>query len=184
MRRCAPGDRDKDAVDAIVDQWRRERPDLDAGPKHVTGRIIRLSSLFQAAYSQEFTPLGLNDGDYGILAALRRAGKPHRLTPTELARHRMMTSGGMTAAIDRLEGKGLVTRLANPKDRRGYLIELTQAGRRLADEAMERHAAAERRLVGGLSAADRKTLEQLLRKLLLSIDDGADAESPAPDRSS
>src|SRR5687767_13454154 len=90
---------EEDAVDAIVEQWRRERPDLDPSAKDLTGRIIRLASLFQQAYSETFEPLGLNDGDYGVLAPLRRAGAPHQLTPTELAKHRMMTSGGMTAAL-------------------------------------------------------------------------------------
>ena len=105
-------DRESDAVDVIVEQWRRERPDLDPGAKHVTGRIIRLASLFQQSYGDVFEPLGLNDGDYGLLAALRRAGAPFQLTPTELARHMMMTSGGMTAAIDRLERKGFAVRVS------------------------------------------------------------------------
>src|SRR5687768_12181720 len=95
----------RDAVDVIVEQWRRERPDLDADAKHITGRIIRLASIFQDAYAAAFEPLGINDGEYGILAPLRRAGEPYELTPTELARQRMMTSGGMTAALDRLESK-------------------------------------------------------------------------------
>jgi hypothetical protein len=103
----------EDAVDVIVEEWRRERPDLDSSPKHVTGRIVRLASLFQQAYGDTFGPLGLNEGDYGVLAPLRRrAGAPHELTPTELAKHRMMTSGGMTAALDRLE-KRLVSSLAD-----------------------------------------------------------------------
>src|ERR1044072_9596474 len=89
-----------DAVDEIVAQWRRERPDLDPAAKAVAGRIVRLASLFHQAYATAFGALGLNDGDYGVLAALRRAGAPFELTPTELARQRMMTSGGMTAAID------------------------------------------------------------------------------------
>jgi hypothetical protein len=89
------GDDRRDAVDAIVDEWRRERPDLDPSAKEITGRVSRLASLFQQAYSDAFSPLGLNDGDYGVLAPLLRAGAPHELTPTELAKHRMMTSGGM-----------------------------------------------------------------------------------------
>ena len=117
-----------------------------------------------------FAPLGLNGGDYGVLAALRRAGAPHRLTPTDLARHRMMTSGGMTAAIDRLERKGLVTRLPNPDDRRGSLIELSADGLRRVEEAMALHADVERRLVDALDGAERKELGRLLRKLLLSVD--------------
>ena len=159
-----------DAVDAIVDQWRRERPDLDPSAKHVSGRIIRLAALFQAAYVRAFAPLGLNDGDYGVLATLRRAGKPHRLTPTELARHQMMTSGGMTAAIDRLERKGLVARLPNPNDRRGSLIELTGPGRKVVDRAMELHTEAESHLIEVLSATERRTLEQLLRKLVVGVE--------------
>lgn len=161
----------KDAVDLIVDQWRRERPDLDTAAKHVTGRVIRLASLFQNAYTQAFSPLGLSEGDYGLLVALRRVGAPHRLTPSDLARSQMMTSGGMTAAIDRLERKGLVTRVPNPNDRRGSLVELTDAGRKVVDRAMELHAAAEDRLVGALTATERRTLEQLLRKLLLGVDE-------------
>lgn len=159
-----------DAVDAIVDQWRRERPDLDTSAKEVTGRIIRLSGLLQDAYRETFEPLGINDSDYGILATLRRAGEPFTLTPTELARHRMMTSGGMTAAIDRVMRKGLVERLPNPADRRGSLVRLTKAGRRVVDDAMARHVEAERRLVAGLAEKDRSRLTTLLRQLLLTLE--------------
>lgn len=159
-----------DAVDLIVEQWQQERPDLDPSAKQVTGRVVRLASIFQAAYNDAFEPLGLNEGDYGVLVALRRAGAPHRLTPTELARQRMMTSGGMTAAIDRLDRKGLVTRRPNPDDRRGSLIELTDQGRATVDDAMTAHAEAEHRLVAGLGAAERKALEKVLRTLLISVD--------------
>ncbi len=162
-----------DAVDQIVEQWQRERADLDSGAKHVTGRVIRLASLFRARYAESFATLGLNDGDYGVLATLRRAGAPHRLTPGELARHQMMSTGGMTVAIDRLERKGLVTRRANPEDRRGSLVELTPAGLALVDRAMELQVEAEAALVAGLSRTERRTLEQLLRKLLLAVDDQA-----------
>lgn len=163
-------DRGRDAVDAIVEEWQRERPDLDASAKQLTGRIIRLASLFQQAYTDTFGPLGLNDGDYGVLAPLRRAGAPHELTPTELAKHRMMTSGGMTAALDRLERKGFIIRVPNPTDRRGSLVRLTDAGRDVMDRAMTDHVATEHRLVDGLDDAEQKQLEGLLRKLLLSVD--------------
>ena len=154
----------------IVEQWRRERPDLDPGPKEVTGRIIRLASLFQDAYGEAFEPLGLNDGDYGVLAALRRAGAPYELTPTELARHQMMTSGGMTAALDRLERKGLITRAPNPADRRGSLVRLTDEGRARIDEAMSRHVIAERELIAGLTEQERLQLHRLLAKLLSTVE--------------
>ncbi len=161
---------DGDAVDAIVDEWRRERPDLDPSAKEVTGRIVRLASLFQRAYSDTFGPLGLNDGDYGVLAPLRRAGAPHQLSPTELAKHRMMTSGGMTAALDRLEGKGLVARVPNPTDRRGSLVGLTGAGLETIDEAMKQHVLTEQRLVAGLDDEERAQLAGLLRKLMRAVD--------------
>jgi len=159
-----------DAVDGIIEQWRRERPDLDPSGKAITGRIIRLASLFQQVNSDAFGPLGLNDGDYGVLATLRRTGDPYELTPSELARQRMMTSGGMTVALDRLERKGMLTRSPNPADRRGSLVRLTPAGLALINQAMERHAETEQRLIEALSDAERKKLADLLRKLLLAID--------------
>lgn len=165
-----------DSVDAIVGEWQRQRPDLDTDAKHVTGRIVRLASLFQQAYADTFTPLGLNEGDYGVLAPLRRVGPPHELTPTELAKHRMITSGGMTAALDRLQRKGFVTRVSNPADRRGSLVRLTDDGRRVTDAAMEQHVLTEQRLVSHLDPGERTTLSNLLRKLLLSIDTEARAD--------
>ncbi len=163
---------ERDAVDAIVEQWHRERPDLDPSAKHVTGRIIRLAGHFHTAYGERFAPLGITDGDFGILASLRRAGTPFELTPTELTRAQMMTSGGMTAAVDRLERKGFVNRTPNPADRRGSLVGLTDEGRAVIDEAMVVHADAEQALVAGLDDDERATLERLLRKLVLSLEDG------------
>ena len=156
----------RDAVDVIVSEWQRERPDLDPSAKELTGRIIRLGSLFERRYADAFTAFGLNEGDYSILAPLRRAGAPFELTPTELAKHRMITSGGMTAALDRLERKGLVSRSPNPADRRGSLIRLTAAGREIIDTAMTSHTEIEHHLVSTLDQAERAQLESLLRKLL------------------
>jgi DNA-binding MarR family transcriptional regulator len=159
-----------DHVDEIVAQWRRERPDLDPAAKQVTGRVIRLAGLFQQAFGEAFAPLGITEGEYGILAPLRRAGAPFELTPSALARQRMMTSGGMTAAIDRLERRGLVARTPNPADRRGSLVRLTDAGRQVIDEGMARHVEVEHALVAGLARDDREQLVALLRTLLLAVD--------------
>lgn len=164
------GDVGPDAVDVIVGEWRRQRPDLDPAAKEITGRIIRLASLFQQAYGDTFTPLGLNEGDYGILAPLRRAGAPYTLTPTELAKHRMISSGGMTAALDRLERKGLLERLPNPADRRGSLVRLTENGLEVINRAMSEHVLTEARLVAGLKPAEQDALRLLLRKLLRSLE--------------
>jgi len=159
-----------DAVDVIIDAWHRERPDLDPSAKAVTGRIIRLGSLFQQAYDDAFADLALPAGHYGVLVALRRAGAPYERTPTDLARSRMMTSGGMTAVLDRLERGGLVARRPNPDDRRGSLVGLTPEGLPLVEAAMGVHTEVEHRLVAGLDPDERDHLVTLLRKLLASLE--------------
>jgi DNA-binding MarR family transcriptional regulator len=164
-----------DGVDGIVEQWRRERPDLDPSAKGVTGRVVRLAGLFQEAFGAAFSPLGINESDYGMLAPLRRAGAPYELTPTELARQRMLTSGGTTAAIDRLERKGLVARAPNPADRRGSLVRLTDDGRRVVDQAMALHSEVEHRLVAALGDQDRDRLAGLLRQLLVALEPASPA---------
>jgi len=159
-----------DAVDLILDAWHRERPDLDPSAKAVTGRIVRLGSMFQQAYDDAFADLGLPAGHYGVLVALRRAGEPYERTPTDLARSRMMTSGGMTAVLDRLERSGLVARRPNPDDRRGSLVGLTSEGLAMVEAAMAVHTRVEHELVAGLDAAERDQLASLLRKLLVDLE--------------
>ena len=159
-----------DAVDVIVGEWHRERPDLDPRAKEVTGRVIRLASIFERSYGDAFEPFGISDNDYGLLAPLRRTGVPFELTPTELAKHRMITSGGMTAAIDRLERRGLVARVPNPTDRRGSLVRLTDEGRQAVDAAMTEHVQIEHRLAAALDHAEQEQLASLLRKLLLALE--------------
>jgi DNA-binding MarR family transcriptional regulator len=165
-----------DAVDAIIDQWRTQRPDLDPSAKHVTGRIVRLASLFQQQFEQvkgpQFEPYGLNEADFGVLSPLRRAGAPFELTPTELARHKMITSGGMTAALDRLEKKGMIVRVPNPHDRRGSLVRLTDLGREVIDASMELHAEVEHMLVASLDEQEAADLQRILRKLLIATERG------------
>jgi DNA-binding MarR family transcriptional regulator len=161
----------RDAVDQIVGDWATERPGLDTTGKQVTGRIIRLSALFQQAFGESSKAVGLDNADFGILAALRRAGVDRPITPTELARRRMMTSGGMTAALDRLERRGLLERLPNPDDRRGSLVRLTEAGRDAIEAAVDLQAEVERRLVvEPLTAKELEQLVRLLRKLLLAAE--------------
>lgn len=159
-----------DAVDRIIQQWRAERPDLDVTAKGVTGRIGRLAAIFERRYREVFAGEGLKEGDYGGLVALRRSGAPYELTPTDLARSQMMTSGGMTAVIDRLAGRRFVERVPNPHDRRGSLVRLTPEGRALVERAMERHVEVERELVAALDKRERDELVRLLRSLLLAVD--------------
>jgi DNA-binding MarR family transcriptional regulator len=163
----------RDAVDVIVDEWRRERPDLDPSAKAITGRIVRLAALVHDRMGEAAATHGLSNGGFGILAALRRSGPPFQLTPSELTRHLMVTTGGMTAMIDRLEVQGFVARAPNPVDRRGVLVGLTPDGLRTIDAAMVDHARVEHDAVSGLAARDRDQLERLLRTLLLQLDGAA-----------
>jgi DNA-binding MarR family transcriptional regulator len=159
-----------DAVDRIVAQWRRERPDLDPGAKEITGRIVRLESLFQQRFAGVFAEFGMKAGDYGIMVALRRAGPPYELSPTELAKARMMSSGGLTPALDRLQRRAWIERTPNPDDRRGLLVRLTAVGRELIDTAMEAHVAAEQDFIRHLSPTKQRQLVALLRELLVSVE--------------
>ena len=160
----------RDAVDAILDQWRELRPDTDVTAKAVTGRLIRLASLVQRRFADVFEPLELNGTTYGVLVALRRAGGRDGLTPSALTKELMVTSGGMTPIIDRLERSGLVERVPNPADRRGWLVRLTAAGRKVVDRAMDGHVEAEHEVVSALTRQERADLARLLRKLLVAVE--------------
>lgn len=164
-----------DAVDRITAQWRRERPDLDSRPMEVIGRITRVSALIQRELERVFAQYGLAGGDFDVLATLRRSVKP--VTPGELSRSTMVTTGGMTKRLDRLEALALVRREPDPRDRRGRLIALTDDGRALIDRAVEAHLQNEERLLTNLPAAKRKQLAALLRELLTELDTPPDADA-------
>jgi DNA-binding MarR family transcriptional regulator len=155
-----------DEVDEIVEAWRRERADLDLMPVEVFSRISRLSRLLDRARKDAFTAHALEPWEFDVLAALRRTGKPYRLSPGQLLRETMVTSGTMTNRIDRLGARGLVVRSPDPHDRRGVLVGLTGAGKRAVDGAFEGLIAGERDLLSELSAAERRELAGLLKRLM------------------
>ncbi|MCW2798646.1 MAG: MarR family transcriptional regulator [Aeromicrobium sp.] len=161
---------DMDQVDVIVSQWADERPDIDASPMHVVGRITRLAADLDQMLAPIFAAHGLGDGEFDVLATLRRAGGTCELSPGDLGASMMVTSGAVTKRIDRLERAGLVTRRVSERDARARLIRLTAAGQRLVDSAVEEHVANESRLLAGLTASERDTLAALLRKLGSSIE--------------
>jgi len=160
---------ERDGVDLILEQWQRERPDLDASPIGVIGRISRLARELEQRLEPVYAEQGLEPGWYDVLATLRRYGPPYRLRPTEFSSALMLTSSGTTKRLDRLERAGLIARTPDPDDRRGTLITLTAAGRELVDAASEAHLANEHRLLGSLSKGERERLAALLRKLLAGL---------------
>lgn len=163
-------DMTQDGVDRILAQWACERPDLDASPMGVIGRISRLSRIFEQEIQQVFARFGLHRGEFDVLATLRRSGEPYRLNPSDLSLALMVSSGGMTNRLDRLERASLVERRPDPGDRRGTQVGLTEEGRRVVDAMVAEHIANEHRLLSALSETEREELTTLLRKLLLSME--------------
>lgn len=160
-----------DDVDRIVGQWAVERPDLQTDAMAVFGRVYRIARIVGARQEEAYGRFGINRGEFDVLATLRRSGEPYELTPTELCATMMLTSGGMTGRIDRLERRGLVRRAAHPSDRRALVVTLTPAGRRLVDEAVGAGLDAQREVLDRLPARKRTQLAGLLRELLAASEE-------------
>jgi DNA-binding MarR family transcriptional regulator len=159
-----------DRLDEIASAWSQERPDLDTSSLELMGRLFRTAQLADRRLSAGLADTDLQTGWFDLLAALRRAGEPYQLNPSELMRATMLSSGGMTKRLDRLAEVGLVERLPDPHDRRGTLVRLTELGRRRIDEALPAHISNEERILDPLSPRQRKTLNALLRKLLAHLE--------------
>ncbi|MBM7365690.1 MarR family winged helix-turn-helix transcriptional regulator [Gordonia hydrophobica] len=169
---------EQDAVDDIVGQWGHERPDMDVSALQVFGRLHRAYLLYQTSLSSLFSDYDLNMASFDVLASLRRNGAPYRMTSGELAKTMLVTTGGVTLRVDRLEKAGLVERKRDPDDRRIVYVCLTTTGLSLIDQTASAHFANELRLLQGLDEADQRALSTLLQKLETSIID-AEAEGEA-----
>jgi DNA-binding MarR family transcriptional regulator len=159
-----------DEVDALVEAWRRERPDLDVAPLEVLSRVSRLARHLDLARREAFETHGLEPWEFDVLAALRREGTPYALSPGRLLQVTLVTSGTMTNRIDRLEAKGLVERQPDPADGRSVRVVLTDAGRRRVDDALTDLLAHEREILGTLAGTDRDHLADLLRRLTVPFE--------------
>ena len=159
-----------DEVDALVEAWRRERPDLDVAPLEVLSRVSRLARHLDLARREAFETHGLEPWEFDVLAALRREGPPYALSPGRLLQVTLVTSGTMTNRIDRLEAKGLVERQPDPVDGRSVRVVLTDAGRRRVDDALTDLLAHERRILGTLPSSERDRLADLLRRLTVPFE--------------
>lgn len=155
-----------DEVDRILAAWRTEAPDLDVTPLGVLSRVSRLARHLDLARGRAFAAHGLEVWEFDVLAALRREGPPYELSPGELVRHTLSTSGTMTNRIDRLAERGLVERLRNPADRRGIRVRLTGAGRRKVTDALADLLAEERRVLSPLDPGESDALAASLGRLL------------------
>ncbi|KJL20772.1 MarR family winged helix-turn-helix transcriptional regulator [Microbacterium azadirachtae] len=163
-------ERTGDEVDRIVAAWNTQRPDLDFSPLEVLSRVDRLSRLLDRARRDVFRRSDLETWEWDVLSALRRAGSPFQLSPKQLLQQTLVSSGTMTNRIDRLVGRRLVRREADPDDGRSVLVTLTDDGRLRVDAAITRLVDAEATLLSALSRGDRERIAALLRKLSLSFD--------------
>lgn len=168
----------QDHVDHILEQWAQQRPDLDVSPMGIIGRMSRLSRFLERSIAAVLTRYGLNEPQFAVLAALRRAGPPHTLSPTDLYNGLLVSSGAMTNRLERLAAAGLVERVPDPGDGRSLLVALTDKGQRVINEAVAAHTANEHRLLSSLTAEERAQLADVLRRLLLQFED-----RPPPTRS-
>lgn len=151
-----------DQVSRIQAAWRRERPDLDVTPIGTIGRLHRLALALTEELVAVYRRHGLSEGEFDVMAALRRSGDPFEASPSDLAASTMVTTGGMSKRLDRLEDAGLVTRRVGEGDARGRVVALTAQGRALIDAAFADHVANEHRLLSMVPAADRAALERAL----------------------
>lgn len=161
----------KDAVDDIMEQWRRERPDLDPSPMGLIGRLARCEMLIRRKLDQTFEKFGMSSWEFDVLATLRRAGHPYCLAPTALYSSLMVTSGTMTHRLQRLEKVGLVERVKSDADMRSLPVQLTEAGLKLINQAVEAHIANEKAILDLLPDKVRQQLDEHLKTLLFVMED-------------
>ncbi|HVI91455.1 MAG TPA: MarR family transcriptional regulator [Dongiaceae bacterium] len=159
-----------DQVDAFRAAWARELPDVDTEGMAIIGRARRLTLKLREGIEAIFAAHGIDAGEFDVIGTLLRSGTPYRLRPTELYRSLMVSSGGLTNRLTRLEAAGLVRRVPATADGRSILVELTPAGHRLAERAFREDMAHEKAVLQSLSAGERRQLADLLRKLSLALE--------------
>ncbi len=135
-----------DRVGRGMEHWRKQRPDIDCSGKAVVGRILHLHDIILRAVDRTLAPHGVKYPTYAVLATIRALGAPYRMSPSELLSTLLLTSGGLSNLLRRMEQDGLIRRTADKRDGRGVIVELTESGLAKADACMVDHAAVERQL--------------------------------------
>ncbi|WP_371615909.1 MarR family winged helix-turn-helix transcriptional regulator [Streptomyces sp. NBC_00454] len=169
MTEHTPAADGSDAVDAIAAQWFAVRPDLDTAPMAVFGRIYRIAKAMGDAMERTYNRYGISRGEFDVVATLRRSGAPYTLSPRQLSATLMLTTGGMTGRLDKLEKAGLLCRNPDPHDRRGLQVTITDRGLALIDEAVTAGLEVQRAALTGFDDAEVAALTGLLRKLLAGV---------------
>lgn len=155
-----------DKIDVAIALWQKERPDLSTQGKTIVGRIIYLQNIILEAVNTAFKPLKLNAGEYAVLCTLRVSGAPFTLSPSQLLKLLLLSSGGLSNLLERMEKKELIKRMADSQDRRAVAVMLMPKGKKLVDKAMEIHTEIEQSFSKKLNHAEQKQLASLLKKLI------------------
>ena len=161
----------KDVIDELQNDWDTQRPDLNSEPMGVVLRIQALAKILGDQTAETLQTFDLQWWQYDVLSSLRRQGKPFIMTATELADSAMLTSGAMTNRIDRLEEDGLVRRIRDNNDGRRVLVQLTNEGISLVEEATEARFETAGDALDSLSTQQKNSLSDLLRLVLKNQDD-------------
>jgi len=161
-------------VDKLIDEtirtWSNERPDLDFGSMELS---LKLNSVVRAVSDEvasQLEDLGVNLGEFDVLATLRRQGRGAKVTPKEIAAATFVTPSGLTNRLARLEKMGLISRQADPRDGRGALIKITAAGKRVADRGIEIVVATQDRYMNELTEQMKKGLDRSMTRLIKTLD--------------
>ena len=161
----------KDRIDRLSEEWALRAANLDIRPWQVWGRITRINDIFLLTLNKILSQNDLSYSELQTLGALIVSGPPYELNPNTISRHNLLTSGGMTNVLTRMEKKGLITRRKDARDRRGVIVSVTERGLDIFETVIVAENAIEHRLIRGLSETERTVIAVVLRKLLLSIDE-------------
>ncbi len=162
--------KDKDLIDALIADWNIERPDLDVDAMQIVGRVMKLGKIFENRASLALKENGIYYTDLDVLATLRRSGKPYQLTPKQLMESVVITSGAMTALLNRLTKLKLIYRAADENDGRISLAGLTEKGKKIIDEAIKKRFDEAKNSIQILNKKEQEDLSILLKKLLIELD--------------
>jgi DNA-binding MarR family transcriptional regulator len=171
---------DLDQLDAMLEVWAREIPNLDPVTEGIVERIQKLAKAFDRSLDETLVATGLDRRAFHVLGKLRQVGKPYQRSAGPLAAQRGLSSGAMTNRLDRMETAGLIRRIPDPNDRRGVLVEPTAEGLKVWDRAVGTQAEREAKVAAVLDVQEREELHRLLRTLMRAFPAGAH-HAPPPD---
>lgn len=162
--------KENDLIDLLLSEWKQERPELNTSAMQIVGRVLILSKILERRASMAVAGFNIHYTDLDVLATIRRSGKPYELTPSQLMKSVLISSGAMTALLNRLTKLELVYRSSNSKDGRIKLVGLTEKGSKIIDKAIELRMIEASESINTLDESEIKELSSLLKKLLISLD--------------